>query len=105
MAVLEAFVYDPLINWRLFTKPSPKQPGLFMLFTSSLNSFFSILIVFVFLTLQSVTLKRVRRARRYWRVEAHVDSLQAENCSGMRVNTLRKTQQPSQRISMQERLR
>jgi FKBP12-rapamycin complex-associated protein len=25
MAVLEAFVYDPLINWRLLTNPSPKQ--------------------------------------------------------------------------------
>jgi len=24
MAVLEAFVYDPLINWRLITNPSPK---------------------------------------------------------------------------------
>ena len=27
MAVLEAFVYDPLINWRLFNTPSPKQEG------------------------------------------------------------------------------
>jgi FKBP12-rapamycin complex-associated protein len=27
MAVLEAFVYDPLINWRLLTNPSPKQEG------------------------------------------------------------------------------
>ncbi|RKP06910.1 kinase-like domain-containing protein, partial [Thamnocephalis sphaerospora] len=25
MAVLEAFVYDPLINWRLMTNPSPRQ--------------------------------------------------------------------------------
>ncbi|KAJ1546804.1 phosphatidylinositol kinase- protein kinase tor1, partial [Cladochytrium tenue] len=25
MAVLEAFVYDPLINWRLLNNPSPKQ--------------------------------------------------------------------------------
>ncbi len=25
MAVLEAFVYDPLINWRLMTNLSPKQ--------------------------------------------------------------------------------
>ncbi|KAJ3318282.1 phosphatidylinositol kinase- protein kinase tor1, partial [Blyttiomyces sp. JEL0837] len=25
MAVLEAFVHDPLINWRLMTNPSPKQ--------------------------------------------------------------------------------
>ena len=25
MAVLEAFVYDPLINWRLLTNPSPRQ--------------------------------------------------------------------------------
>eukprot|EP00842_Homolaphlyctis_polyrhiza_P000070 jgi/Hompol1/1063/HPOL_001351-RA len=25
MAVLEAFVYDPLINWRLLPRPSPKQ--------------------------------------------------------------------------------
>ncbi|KAK5667368.1 phosphatidylinositol kinase-related protein kinase tor1 [Batrachochytrium dendrobatidis] len=27
MAVLEAFVYDPLINWRLMTHTSPKQDG------------------------------------------------------------------------------
>ncbi|KAL2917300.1 phosphatidylinositol kinase-related protein kinase tor1 [Polyrhizophydium stewartii] len=27
MAVLEAFVYDPLINWRLMTHASPKQAG------------------------------------------------------------------------------
>ncbi|KAI9292042.1 hypothetical protein K502DRAFT_104842, partial [Neoconidiobolus thromboides FSU 785] len=27
MAVLEAFVYDPLINWRLLTHPSPKPEG------------------------------------------------------------------------------
>ncbi|KAJ3106200.1 phosphatidylinositol kinase- protein kinase tor1 [Phlyctochytrium planicorne] len=27
MAVLEAFVYDPLINWRLLTNPSPKIEG------------------------------------------------------------------------------
>lgn len=25
MAVLEAFVHDPLINWRLFSHASPKQ--------------------------------------------------------------------------------
>jgi phosphatidylinositol kinase/protein kinase (PI-3 family) len=25
MAVLEAFVYDPLINWRLMSNPSPRQ--------------------------------------------------------------------------------
>ncbi|KAI9143717.1 armadillo-type protein [Paraphysoderma sedebokerense] len=27
MAVLEAFVYDPLINWRLMTNASPRQEG------------------------------------------------------------------------------
>jgi phosphatidylinositol kinase/protein kinase (PI-3 family) len=27
MAVLEAFVYDPLINWRLLNTASPKQEG------------------------------------------------------------------------------
>ena len=27
MAVLEAFVYDPLINWRLLTTASPKVDG------------------------------------------------------------------------------
>ncbi|KAI8925792.1 armadillo-type protein [Entophlyctis helioformis] len=27
MAVLEAFVYDPLLNWRLMTNASPKQDG------------------------------------------------------------------------------
>ncbi|KAG9294210.1 hypothetical protein G9A89_021569 [Geosiphon pyriformis] len=27
MAVLEAFVHDPLINWRIMTAPSPRQDG------------------------------------------------------------------------------
>ncbi len=32
MAVLEAFVYDPLINWRLFTPSSPGSPFSFLFF-------------------------------------------------------------------------
>lgn len=27
MAVLEAFVHDPLINWRIMANPSPRQDG------------------------------------------------------------------------------
>eukprot|EP00842_Homolaphlyctis_polyrhiza_P006138 jgi/Hompol1/6525/HPOL_002279-RA len=33
MAVLEAFVYDPLINWRLLPRPSPKQGEIIMTHT------------------------------------------------------------------------
>lgn len=38
MAVLEAFVHDPLINWRL-NSASPKLPGLNILLFSPSSSF------------------------------------------------------------------
>jgi serine/threonine-protein kinase mTOR len=34
MAVLEAFVYDPLINWKLQLQPSPAAPNDVMIDTS-----------------------------------------------------------------------
>lgn len=32
MAVLEAFVHDPLINWRIMANPSPRQGDLCLLY-------------------------------------------------------------------------
>ena len=44
MAVLEAFVYDPLINWRLFTPPDPgtlpSPPPLYFVSSTSPLLFF-----------------------------------------------------------------
>ena len=37
MAVLEAFVYDPLINWKLQLQPSPTAPNDVIVDTSQQN--------------------------------------------------------------------